>query len=153
MCMFPKIPIQWIIFKEQCGNEQISSVLPCYLLHDMKYAVISQSQENFFASIIFSGLYKAFTKCIMLSWCHFACCSKMSGLQMPFRNFTNIWLTRYAKKKTNREYNRIIVGALNIWLKERFLSKVTYRYGPRDCHTEWSKPDREYHMLSLTCGI
>ena len=98
--------------------------------------------RKFFASIIFSGLYKAFTKCIMLSWCHFAWCSKMSGLQMPSRNFTNIWLTQCEKKKKRKE-NRIIVGALNIWLKERFLSKVTYRYRPRDCHTEWSKSDRE----------
>ena len=121
--MFPKIPIQWIIFKGQCGNDFTVS-------------------RKFFASIIFSGLYKAFTKCIMLSWCHFAWCSKMSGLQMPSRNFTNIWLTQCAKKKKRKE-NRIIVGALNIWLKERFLSKVTYRYRPRDCHTEWSKSDRE----------
>ena len=26
--------------------------------------------------------------------------------------------------------------------------------GPRDCHTEWSKLEKEkYHMTSLTCGV
>ena len=26
--------------------------------------------------------------------------------------------------------------------------------GPRDCHTEWSKSDKDtYHMISLICGI
>ena len=27
-------------------------------------------------------------------------------------------------------------------------------YGPRDCHTEWSKSEKDkYHMISLTYGI
>ena len=26
--------------------------------------------------------------------------------------------------------------------------------GPRDCHTEWSKSEKEtYHILSLICGL
>ena len=26
--------------------------------------------------------------------------------------------------------------------------------GPRDCHTEWSKSEKDkYHMISLICGI
>ena len=26
--------------------------------------------------------------------------------------------------------------------------------GPRDCHAEWSKSDKDkYHMISLICGI
>ena len=26
--------------------------------------------------------------------------------------------------------------------------------GPRDCHTEWSKTEKDkYHMMSLICGI
>ena len=145
MCMFPKIPIQWIIFKGQCGNEQISSILLCYLLHDMKYAVISQSQENFLP-LSFSLVYTRHLPNVS--------CSpdvilpgvlRCQGYKCPPEILPTYdsHSVQKKKKEERKKENRIIVGALNIWLKERFLSKVTYRYRPRDCHTEWSKSDRE----------
>ena len=137
--MFPKIPIQWFIFKEQCGNEQISSILLCYLLRDMKYAVISQSQENFLL-LSFSLVYTRHLPNVSCSPDVILPVLRCQGYKCP-PEILPTYDSHSMQKK--REYNRIIVGALNIWLKERFLSKVTYRYGPRDCHTEWSKSDRE----------
>ena len=48
-------------------------------------------------------------------------------------------------------YNRVLLSHSKEWNKV-ICSNMD---GPRDCHTEWSKLDREgkYHMISLICGI
>ena len=48
------------------------------------------------------------------------------------------WVAIYYSA-TKREWNKVICSNMD---------------GPRDCHTEWSKSEKDkYHMISLTCGI
>lgn len=133
---FQRFQFSELFSRSKCGNEQISSVLPCYLLHDMKYAVISQSQENFLL-LSFSLVYTRHLPNVSCSPdVILPVVLRCQGYKCPSEILLTYDSHGMQKKKKKREYNRIIVGALNIWLKERFLSKVTYRYGPRDCHTE-----------------
>ena len=48
-------------------------------------------------------------------------------------------------------YNGMLVSHQKEW-NNAICSNMN---GPRDCHTEWSKSDREekYHMILLICGI
>ena len=48
-------------------------------------------------------------------------------------------------------YNEILLS----YKKECYCAIGRHMDGPIDCHTEWSKPEREkqYQIIPLTCGI
>ena len=59
----------------------------------------------------------------------------------------------YIDRKTDKGYVVLIYSRILLSDKKNKVMPFNMD-GPRDCHTEWSKPDKdEYHMISFICGI
>ena len=57
-------------------------------------------------------------------------------------------------RQMNKDVVYIYNGILLSHKKECNNAICSNMDGPRDCHTEWSKSDKDkYHMISLVCGI